>query len=124
MTTHIRYQVFLSSTFRDLRDEREAVARELLKADFTPVGMENFSASDDRGWETITRTIDLSDYYVLIVAGRYGSVDKAKQKSWTELEYEYAREKDIPVLAFLRELGSIAGDQLYVLAPARRDVAP
>lgn len=69
-----KYQVFVSSTFEDLREERERAVWEVLKCGHVPVGMENFSASDDRGWETISRTIDESDYYIVIVAGRYGSV--------------------------------------------------
>jgi hypothetical protein len=41
-----------------------------------------------------------SDYYVVIVAGRYGTV-AADGLSFTEKEYDYAREIKKPVLAFV-----------------------
>src|ERR1017187_3054815 len=65
----------------------------------------------DRGWETITSVIDRSDYYVLILAGRYGSVYR-RGKSWTEKEYEYAVLRNIPVLAFIRAKRSIRADAM------------
>jgi hypothetical protein len=42
-----RYQVFVSSTFADLKDERQAVLQALLSLDHFPAGMESFLASDD-----------------------------------------------------------------------------
>jgi hypothetical protein len=115
-----KYQVFVSSTFADLHEERQAVTWEILKLRHIPAGMENFPATDDRGWKIIERTIDDSDYYVLLVAGRYGSVDPATGISWTEREYEYARAKGIPVLAFVREAGSITGDKMDTGAKAEQ----
>jgi len=100
-----KYQVFVSSTFADLRDERELVTWKLLKEDHIPAGMETFPASDDRGWETIMRAINDSDYYILIVGLRYGSVEPESGLSWTHREYRYAKERGIPVLAFLRDEG-------------------
>jgi hypothetical protein len=107
-----KFQVFISSTVVDLREERQAVTWEILKAGHIPVGMENFSAYDDRGWKVIERTLSTTDYYVLILAGRYGSIDEAIGMSWTEHEYRRALELGIPVLAFVRDKGSIRGDQL------------
>jgi hypothetical protein len=107
-----RFQVFISSTKKDLSEAREAVTWEALKLGFIPVGMENFSATGDRGWKTIQKTIDLSDYYVVIVAGRYGSIDPETKKSWTEREYEYALDKGLKVLAFVRDWASIWGTDI------------
>jgi hypothetical protein len=73
--------------------------------------MENFTARDDRGWKVIQRAIDTTDYYVLIIAGRYGSIDSAIGMSWTEREYEYAFGKKIPILAFIREQSWITVDR-------------
>lgn len=111
---HVRpkYQVFISSTYEDLAEVRKAVARALLTAGQIPAGMEDFTAKDDRGWKTITRVIDQSDYYVLLVAGRYGSIDDSVGVSWTEREYDYARSKGVPVLAFLRERAETPGSQM------------
>lgn len=94
-----RYQIFVSSTFRDLEEERGKVMETILKFDCFPAGMELFPAMDEEQFEYIKRIIDDSDYYLLIIGGRYGSVDE-KGKSWTEKEYDYAVSKGIPVIAF------------------------
>lgn len=111
MRARPKYQVFISSTYGDLREEREAVTWAVLTARHIPAGMENFTATDDRGWQTIKSVIDRSDYYVLILAGRYGSLDK-DGKSWTEKEYEYAVSRGIPILAFLRSKKTITADKV------------
>jgi len=46
----------------------------ILKLYHFPVGMEMFSADDAEQWEVIKDTIDMSDYYVVIIGHRYGSV--------------------------------------------------
>jgi hypothetical protein len=107
-----KYQVFISSTFLDLEGARSKVTWELLKAGHIPVGMENFSAADERGWRTIQRTIDTSDYYVLLIGGRYGTFDESIGMSWTEREYRYAKEKGVPVLAFIRDAAHITADKV------------
>jgi hypothetical protein len=43
-----------------------------------------------------------SDYYIVIVAGRYGTIGP-KGKSYTEMEYDYAVEQGVPILGFLRK---------------------
>jgi hypothetical protein len=106
-----KYQVFISSTYGDLRAEREAVTWAILSARHIPAGMENFTATDDRGWQTILSVINRSDYYVLILAGKYGSLD-ADGKSWTEKEYEYAVSRKIPVLAFVRSKQTTTADRM------------
>jgi hypothetical protein len=108
----VKYQVFVSSTYVDLHTERERVVWAVLEARHIPVGMENFTATDERGWKTITRVIDDTDYYVLILAGLYGSVDPKTDISWTQREYEYATAKGIPVLAFIREQAFVPGDKV------------
>lgn len=65
-----------------------------------PIGMEMFSAGDEEQWEIIKDTIDSSDYYVLIIAHRYGS-KTTEGISYTEKEYQYAKSKGIPILAFI-----------------------
>ena len=64
--------------------------------------MEAFAAADEEQFEFIKSVIDQCDYYVLIVAGRYGSVSDDGY-SYTEKEFRYAVEKQIPVLFMLRE---------------------
>jgi hypothetical protein len=72
--------------------------------------MELFPASDDSQWELIKRVVEESDYYIVIVAGRYGSVGP-EGLSFTEMEYDYAVEKGVPVLGFVRDnVGDIPFD--------------
>lgn len=96
-----RYQVFISSTYRDLHEERQEVTRALLELDCIPAGMELFPASDDDAWTLIKRVIDDSDYYIVISAGRYGSTHPDTGVGYTEMEYDYAVEAGKPVLAFM-----------------------
>lgn len=97
-----RYQVFVSSTFRDLIEERQAVLKAVLELDHMPAGMELFPACDDSAWGLIKDVIDLSDYYVLIIGGRYGSLDEAGI-GFTEKEYDYATSRGRPVLPLLHK---------------------
>lgn len=96
-----REQVFISSTYVDLREERRAVIQGLLEADCIPSGMELFPASDADKWDLIKGVIDDCDYYLLIVGGRYGSVDPETELSYTEMEFDYAVSVNKPVMAFL-----------------------
>lgn len=97
-----RYQVFVSSTFSDLKDERSRVMRSIMSLGCIPAGMELFPAMDEKQLEFIKKIIDDSDYYLLIIGGRYGSVNE-EGISYTEKEYDYAVQKGIPVIAFLHE---------------------
>src|SRR3954447_24507758 len=95
-----RYQVFVSSTFTDLIEERRAVMQALLELKCIPAGMELFPASTDDQWTLIQRVIDDCDYYLVIVGGRYGSMD-AQGISYTEKEYDYAVQQGKPVMGFV-----------------------
>ena len=96
-----RYQVFVSSTFEDLREERSAAIEALLRIDCIPAGMELFPAADDDSWTLIKSVIDDCDYYLVIVAGRYGSISPGTTRSYTHLEYEYALEIGKPTIALI-----------------------
>jgi hypothetical protein len=107
-----RYQVFVSSTYKDLTDERAAVIQAVLGLDHLPAGMEMFPAANEDQWTLIKRVIDESDYYVVVVGGRYGSVDENVGISYTEREYDYALETKTPVLGFLhKEPGKIEAEK-------------
>ncbi|NQU53007.1 MAG: DUF4062 domain-containing protein [Bacteroidetes bacterium] len=94
-----KYQFFISSTYVDLVEERKEVIQALLELDCIPVGMELFPAANEDQWTLIRELIDTCDYYLLIVGGRYGSLNSAGI-SYTQMEYEYAIKKGIPVIAF------------------------
>lgn len=100
MAYSVRHQVFLSSTYTDLKEERAEVLQAIWELDCIPTGMEAFVASNESQWDVIRRVIDECDYYVLIIGGRYGSLAE-DGISFTEKEYDYAKKIDLPVLAFV-----------------------
>ncbi|MFE0463044.1 DUF4062 domain-containing protein [Kitasatospora sp. NPDC058965] len=95
-----RYQVFVSSTYTDLVDERREVIQALLELDCIPAGMEMFPAANDDQWTLIKRVIDDSDYYIVIIGNRYGSMSPSGV-SYTEREYDYALSEGKPILGFV-----------------------
>lgn len=99
MATKRRLQVFVSSTFTDLKEERQAAVSAILKAGHIPAGMELFTAGDQSQMTIIKRWIDESDVYMLILGGRYGSIEGSSGKSYTELEFDYAVEKNKPLFS-------------------------
>ncbi|MDP4572352.1 DUF4062 domain-containing protein [Pseudomonas sp. LPH60] len=95
-----KFQIFVSSTYVDLKEPRDLVIKAVLEMGHIPVGMEMFSAADEEQWNIIQRQIDQSDYYILIMANRYGSVTD-DNISYTEKEFDYARSKGVPCLGFI-----------------------
>jgi hypothetical protein len=94
-----KFQVFISSTFKDLRKERQTAVQAVLDAGHIPAGMELFTAGDEAQLEIIKRWIDESDVYMLILGVRYGSIEPVSKKSYTHVEYEYAVKQGKPVFA-------------------------
>ena len=108
LETDKRYQVFVSSTYQDLQDERQEVMQALLELDCIPAGMELFPAANQDQWTLIKKVIDDCDYYIVISAGRYGSRGP-DGIGYTEMEYRYALDIGKPVIGFLyRDLGALA----------------
>ncbi|HDR8859344.1 TPA: DUF4062 domain-containing protein [Burkholderia territorii] len=95
-----KYQVFVSSTFTDLKAERQHVMQALMEMDCIPAGMELFPAADEEQFSFIKRVIDDCDYYILIIGNRYGSIGD-DGVSFTEKEFDYAISKGLRVVAFL-----------------------
>jgi hypothetical protein len=100
---HVRYQVFISSTWEDLRRERQAAAKAISTLKCFPAGMELFPATADDAWSLIKREIDDSDYYLLILGGKYGSIDPHTGVGFTEQEFDYARDTGKRIVAFLHK---------------------
>ena len=101
MTQPRKLQVFVSSTYTDLRRERQAAVAAILENGHIPAGMELFAAGDEEQLKVIRRWIDDSDIFLLILGGRYGSIESASGKSYTQLEYEYAVENGRPFFAVI-----------------------
>jgi Domain of unknown function (DUF4062) len=94
-----KLQVFVSSTYMDMRQERQAAVEAILRAGHIPAGMELFAAENESQLEVIHRWIDDSDVFMLILGGRYGSIEPKSGKSYIELEYNYANEQKKPLFA-------------------------
>ena len=95
-----RYQIFISSTYTDLKEERSAVVESILKLRHIPVGMESFVAANNEQFNYIKSVIDETDYYVLIIGNRYGTTAD-DGVGYTEIEFDYAVDKGLPILAFI-----------------------
>ena len=100
-----RYQAFVSSTYTDLIEERKEVTQAILENNCFPAGMELFPAANQSQWEFIKKVIKESDFYIVIIAGRYGSIGKdkeGKKVSYTEREFDYACSLKKPIIVLLR----------------------
>jgi hypothetical protein len=96
-----KLQVFVSSTYTDLVDDRSAAIEAILAAHHIPAAMEQFSPGDETAWGKIRRWIDESDCFMLILGGRYGSLEPNSGKSYVQLEYEYALDNKKPYFSLL-----------------------
>ena len=114
-----KFSVFISSTYEDLKNERQALMGVALENNFIPVGMEQFHAAPTSQWNVITKMIDECDFYLLVIGGRYGSIDEEVGISYTEKEYNYAKDKGLPVLVLIKKSSAITeseqdiGDDKY-----------
>lgn len=97
-----RYSIFISSTYKDLINIREKLMKTVLKMNQFPVGMELFNAGDSAQWDIIERTIRMTDYYVLILGHRYGTLGE-DGLGYTEMEFNFAQELGIPIISFIRK---------------------
>lgn len=98
-----KYQIFISSTYEDLKEERRAITEAVLEEKHIPIGMEIFSSSPSSPWNYIEKRILECDYYVLIVGMKYGAIDSSTNDSisFTEREYNFAVENGIPTISFI-----------------------
>ena len=94
-------RVFVSSTFQDLKEYRQAVYVALRRLGHQSVAMEDYVATDQPPLEKSLDDLRNSDVAVFIIAWRYGYVPAGQQYSMTELELRTAREARIPCLIFL-----------------------
>lgn len=99
--TEKKYQVFISSTYEDLREERKSAVEAILITKNIPVGMESFTASSQEQFEYIKNCIRNCDYYILIIGGRYGILHPELNLSYTELEFDYAKSLNKPIHIFM-----------------------
>lgn len=97
-----KFQVFISSTFEDLKSHRQSIIYEVLKAGHIPVGMEFFTSGQKLNQEFLSKQIHHSDVFVLLIAARRGAEIRPGQ-SYTNFEFEEAIKAKKEIIAFLQE---------------------
>jgi len=93
--------VFISSTFQDLQPHRNQIWKVLQDFDTNITGMEAFGARKSNPLETCLKEIEESDIYIGVISMCYGSIDEITGKSYTQLEYEKARDVGLEILIYL-----------------------
>jgi len=96
-------RVFLSSTYEDLIDEREAVYAKLRQEGHDVVRMEDFGGRSEVPLETCLLALETCEVYVLLLGSRYGTVEPMYNLSYTHIEYERACELEMWIHAYIRE---------------------
>ena len=96
-----RFQIFISSTFDDLQEERKQAVEVITDRGHIPIALENFSASNESDLEIIERVMGQCQIYILILGHRYGSIPPGNEISYTELEYQLAKKNELLILPFI-----------------------
>ena len=94
-------RIYISSTFSDLAEAREAVYRALRKLRHDVIAMEDYVATDQRPVDKCLSDVASCEVYVGLLAWRYGYIPPQREQSITELEFREAVRMDIPCLLFL-----------------------
>lgn len=101
-----RVRVFISSTMKDLANERDAVVRRIGEYNLEPVNAESWLPNGSTNWQRILDELQTSHIFVLILGERYGSVPSSTNgRSVTHMEYLEARDLKLPILVFQKDLG-------------------
>jgi len=87
-----KFQVFISSTFKHMHDERQSAVEAILLSGHIPAGMELFAANNTSQVETIRNWIQESDIFLLLLGSRYGTVENKSNISYIEMEFNYAKQ--------------------------------
>lgn len=99
-----KYSIFISSSFKDLKEARHQLLVEILKIGHIPIGMEMFHAGDALNLTVIEKAIRECDIFVILVGARMGEsigIGDEKKRCFVEWEYELARGIGMPIIVFL-----------------------
>src|SRR5436309_3560817 len=95
------HDVFVSSTSRDLPDERCAVLRACRELGLGVVAMEDFPATGRGATAASLAQLDKARVYVGVFAHRYGYIEHGYDRSVTECEFDHAKQLGLDCLCFL-----------------------
>ena len=117
-----RLQVFISSTYEDLKEERQAAVEAILKMNHIPAGMELFTGESKEQLVIINKWIDDSDIFLLILGGRYGTIHSSTGKSYVHMELEMAMSLKKPIMIFVmkeslintKKIEAIQANKIYL----------
>lgn len=107
------YRVFISSTFVDMIPYREAIQQAITNCDAISYGMERFVPAPIRPLDRCYEEIENSQIFLLMLGHRYGEIDKETGKSFTELEYEKAKELNLPILVFILDTDKVGAPESF-----------
>jgi len=84
-------KIYISATFNDLKEHRAAVALALRKMGYLVRCMEEYTATDERTDARCKEDVATCDFYVGIIAQRFGWCPPGDERSITQIEYLQAR---------------------------------
>jgi hypothetical protein len=114
------FTAFVSSTYLDLKSERQRLVQVLLGQQCVPLGMEFFPSTGKSQWPIIQETMNAADFCVFVVAGRYGTMSDEAGLSWTHKEFREAVRRRKPIVGILhRAPGSLQAQNSESNAKAR-----
>ncbi|VVB96501.1 Uncharacterised protein [uncultured archaeon] len=96
-------KIFVSSTYIDLKEYRDKARRAIEESGNEFVGMETFQSHTHEPTEFCPEKVEECDALVIIVAYRYGNIPDGQTISITQMEYEHALRKKIPVRIYLMD---------------------
>ena len=85
-------RIFVSSTFKDLRPERESAQEALRRSELVPWGMELFVSEPSKPLDVCLEQLHLSDAVILIIGFMAGSlIPESPELTYTRAQFELAQ---------------------------------
>ena len=112
-----RYQVFISTSGKDMQPERMVLSQTLVGMGFFSWGLEQrtpLSTAFSR------RQIDDCDYFLLLLGSQYGE-QSVSGVGYMQLEYIYAVTKQKPIIVFMHEDPESRSEDLHDEKPELRE---
>jgi O-acetyl-ADP-ribose deacetylase (regulator of RNase III) len=95
--------IFLSSTYSDLKEHRQAIKEQIARRRMIFIGMEHFGAYPENlpPATIIIDEVKKADVYIGVFGIRYGYIDQVTGLSMTELEYREAKSNNKPMFLYV-----------------------